>query len=171
MAALEATDTLLNLADVSAAFAGFAALVSVLKERGNRAEAMHDVLRLRIVISTSVVVVVGSLVPIGLANFDLSDRIVWGASAALLLALNYGVIHSFIKSYQPVQGLFPPDRMAVGWFAALELLDQAALVLILLNIWPAFDFPLYLAALISNICQAAFIFLRFVGSEFMANET
>jgi len=170
MSAIEASDTLIGLAQIASAFAGFAALVSVLKERGNRAEALHGILRLRVVISTSVVVVAACLVPIGLATFELSDRVVWGVSAALLLALNYSVILSFIKSYKPVQGLFPPDRTAVSLVGALELLDQGALILILLNIWPALDLPLYLAALILNICQAAFVFLRFVGSEFGANE-
>ena len=77
MAAIEASGTLLELAQIAAAFAGFAALVSVLKERGNRAEALHGILRLRIVISTSVVVIAASLFPIGLANFDLSGRVVW----------------------------------------------------------------------------------------------
>jgi hypothetical protein len=46
-----------------------------------------------------------------------------------------------------------------------------ALILILLNIWPAYHFSLYFAALIANICQAAFVFLRFVGSEFIADTT
>ena len=170
MAAIEASGTLLELAQIAAAFAGFAALVSVLKERGNRAEALHGILRLRIVISTSVVVVAASLFPIALANFDLSDRVVWGVSAALLLALNYAVILSFIKSYKPVQGRFIPDHIAVIFVSVLELIDQVALVLILLNIWPAFDFALYLAALIANICQAAFVFLRFIGEEFSATE-
>jgi hypothetical protein len=168
MSALQASDTLLNLAQIPAAFAGFAALVSVLKERGDRAEALHGILRLRIVISTSVVAVAACLVPVGLAHFNLSDRIVWGVSAALLLALNYGVIASFIKSYKPVQGRFPPDRTAVGLVGALEVIDQGALILILLNIWPGLDFSLYLAALIVNVCQAAFVFLRFVGAEFSA---
>lgn len=77
---LDVTDTLLSLAEVAAAFAGFAAL----------------------------------------ANFYLSDRLVWGLSAVILLLLNY---------------------------------------------------PLYLAALIFNICQAAFVFVRFVASEFSAKET
>ena len=170
MPAIEAADTLIGLAQIASAFAGFAALVSVLKERGNSAEASHGILRLRIVISTSVVVVAASLIPVGLANFNLSDRAVWGVSAALLLALNYGVILSFVKSYKPVQGQFPPDRMAVSLVSALELVDQIALVLIILNFWPALDFPLYLAALIVNICQAAFVFLRFVGSEFSVND-
>ena len=170
MSAIEASDVLLSLAEISAAFAGFAALVSVLRERGNRAETLHGILRLRVVISTSVVVVTACLVPIALAEFELSDRIVWGASAALLLILNYSVVLSFLKSYKAVQGLFPPDLTAVILVGALEFLDQAALVIILLNIWPTLDSPLYLAALILNICQAAFVFLRFVGSEFAAKE-
>ena len=169
--AIDASDTLIGLAQIAAAFAGFAALVSVLRERGNRAQMAHGILRLRVVISTSVVVVVACLVPTGLAHFELSNRVVWGVSAALLLALNYSVILSFFRSYQPVKGLFPPARVAVSLVGALELLDQAALVLILLNIWPNLDFPLYLAALILNVCQAAFVFLRFVASEFGADET
>ncbi len=168
---IEPSATLSSLAEIAAAFAGFAALVSVLGERGDRPETLHGILRLRIVISTSVVVVAASLVPIGLANFDLPDRVVWGVSATLLLGLNYAIILSFIKSYKPARGLFPPDRAAVGVVSALELIDQVALVMILLNIRPALDFPLYLAALIANICQAAFVFLRFVGSEFTAEES
>jgi hypothetical protein len=168
MSALAASDTLTSIAEIAAAFAGFAALVSVLRERGARAEALHAILRLRIVISTSVVVIAACLVPIGLAHFGLSDRAVFGISAALLLALDYGVIVSFIRTYKPVQGQFPPDRLAVSLVGFLELVDQVALVLILLNVWPDRAFPLYLAALILNLCQAAFIFLRFVEAEFVA---
>jgi hypothetical protein len=168
---MDTTGDLIGLAQIASAFAGFAALVSVLKERGKSADALHGVLRLRIVISTSVVVVAACLIPIGLANFELSDRIVWGVSATLLLALNYGVIFSFVKSYQPVQGQFPPDRLAVSLVGTLEVLDQAALVVVILNIWPALSPPLYVGAIILNICQAAFVFLRFVGEEFGVDGT
>jgi hypothetical protein len=96
--------------------------------------------------------------------------LVWGISAGILLLLNYGVIFSFVKSYKPVQGRFPPDNFAVGVVSVLELMDQAALVLVLFNFWPALNYPLFLAALIFNICQAAFVFVRFVASEFSAKE-
>ena len=170
MAEMDVTGNLLNVAEISAAFAGFAALVSVLRQRGTRADALHDILRLRLVISTSMVVVVAALIPVGLVSFDLSDRFVWGVSAGILLLLNYGVIYSFIKSYKPVEGRFPPDNFAVGVVTTLEFMDQAALVLVIFNFWPELNFPLYLAALIFNICQAAFVFVRFVGSEFSAKE-
>jgi len=164
------TSNLLNVAEISAVFTGFAALVSVLRQRGLRADALHDILRLRIVISTSMVVVVAALVPVGLIHFQISDRLVWGISAGTLLVLNYSVIYSFIKSYRPVEGEFPPDNFAVSVVSSLEFMDQAFLVLVLLNFWPELNYPLYLAALIVNICQAAFVFVRFVGSEFSAKE-
>jgi len=170
MSALDVTGNLLNVAEISAAFAGFAALVSVLRQRGTRADALHDILRLRIVISTSMVVVVAALIPVGLANFHLSERLVWGISASILLLLNYGVIYSFLKSYKPVEGRFPPDKFAVGVVSTLEFADQTALVLVLFNFWPELNYSLYMAALILNICQAAFVFVRFVGSEFSAKE-
>jgi len=50
----------------------------------------------------------------------------------------------------------------------LEFMDQAALVLVIFNFWPELNYPLYLAALIFNICQAAFVFVRFAGSGFSA---
>ena len=170
MTALNLTSDLLNIAEISAAFAGFAALVSALRQRGTRADALHDILRLRIVISTSMVVVVASLIPVGLANFQLSERLVWGVSACILLLLNYGVIYSFIKSYKPVQGRFPPDNFAIGVVFVLEVMDQAALLLVIFNFWPGQNYSLYLAALILNICQAAFVYVRFVASEFSAKE-
>ncbi|MBT8069300.1 MAG: hypothetical protein KJO80_02600 [Gammaproteobacteria bacterium] len=170
MAPPGAIENLLNVAEISAAFAGFAALVSVLQQRGARADAVHDILRLRIVISTSMVVVIAALIPVGLMGFQISQRLVWGISAGFLLLLNYGVIYSFLKSYKPVEGEFPPDNFAVAVVTSLEFMDQAALVLVVLNLWPELNFPLYMAALIFNICQAAFVFVRFVGSEFSAKK-
>ena len=168
MSGIDAAGALMNLAEIAAAFAGFSALVSVLRERGVRTETSHNILRLRIVISTSVLVVAASLVPVALMNFELADGIVWRLSAVVLLALNYGVIASFVRSYRPVQGKFPADRLAVSVVGVLELLDQIALIVVILSIWPSLDFPLYFAALVFNLCQAAFVFVRFVGSEFVA---
>ena len=168
MSDIDIVGALMNLAEISAAFAGFSALVSVLRERGARTETLHNILRLRIVISTSVLVVSASLIPVGLLYFQLSETFVWRLSAVIVLALNYGVILSFIKSYQPVQGKFPADRIAVSLVGALELLDQVALIVIVLNIWPDLNFPLYFAALILNLFQAAFVFVRFIASEFVA---
>ena len=166
MAGIEAVDALMNVAEIAAAFAGFSALVSVLRDRGSRTETVHNILRLRIVISTSVLVVTASLIPSGLMNFGMPDDIVWRLSAVTLLALNYSVIVSFVMSYRSVHGRFPPDLLAVGVVGVLELLDQITLIAVILDVWPSLNYALYFLALVFNLCQAAFVFVRFVGSEF-----
>ena len=47
----------------------------------------------------------------------------------------------------------------------LEAVEQLSLVAVLLG-FSGSDAALYVTALIANICQAGFIFMRFVGSAF-----
>lgn len=163
----ENTDTLLALAEIGAAFAGFAALVSVIRRgSGRAAEAAHDLLRLRLVIGSSVAGVAAALIPVGLAGYGLEPGLVWRLAALIFLIFDNGIIVSFITAYQPVRGTFPPDRLAVALVSALEVVEQASLVAVVLGL--GFETPsgLFVTALIANICQAGFIFGRFVGSAF-----
>ena len=164
---LENTDTLLSLAEIAAAFAGFAALVSVIRrKRDDPGEAVHDILRLRLIISSGVVGVAAALVPVGLAGYGLSNALVWRLSSLIFLVLGYGILFSFVHAYKPVQGDFPPDRLAVVVATSIEILEQASLLVVLLGI-PFGNAPaLYVTALIGNICQAGFIFVRFIASAF-----
>ena len=111
---LENIDTLLAMAEIAAAFAGFAALVSVIRRAADQpADAVHDLLRLRLVISSSVAGVAAALIPVGLAGYGLESGLIWRLAAAIFLVLDNGIIFSFIGSYKPVRGSFPPDRLAV----------------------------------------------------------
>ncbi|MDH3223589.1 MAG: hypothetical protein OEO23_07725 [Gemmatimonadota bacterium] len=163
---LENTETLLSLAEVAAAFAGFAALVSVIPRGLGRTSApAHDILRLRLVIAGGVAGVAAALVPIGLAGYSDAD-LTWRFSAVAFLVFDNGIILSFVGAYQPVRGTFPPDRLAVVVVTSMEVLEQASLAAVALGIGVAEPAALYVTALILNLCQAAFIFLRFVGSTF-----
>ncbi|MDH3271343.1 MAG: hypothetical protein OEN56_08435 [Gemmatimonadota bacterium] len=168
---LESTDTLLSLAEIAAAFAGFAALVSVIRRSSeDHAEGIHDLLRLRLVISSAVAGVAGALIPVGLAGYGLRPDLVWRLSALILLIFDYGIILSFLKSYQPVKGVFPPDRLAASLVTGLEVVEQASVIVVLLGLPVANPSALYITALIANLCQAGFIFIRFVGSAFAPEE-
>ncbi|MDX1578023.1 MAG: hypothetical protein R3266_06045 [Gemmatimonadota bacterium] len=164
---LSNTDTLLALAEIAAAFAGFAALVSVIRH-GERSDgqAAHDLLRLRLVIASSVAGVAAALVPVGLAGYGLEPGLNWRVSSALFLLIGYGIIISFLKLYGPVRGDFEPDRLATGVVSAIEVLEQASLAIVLLDLPFGNPAALYVTALIGNICQAGFVFVRFVGSTF-----
>ena len=164
---LENTDTLLAMAEIAAAFAGFSALVSVLRRRSTKpGEALHDLLRLRLVIASSVAGVAAALIPVGIAGYGLDPSTTWRLSALVFLVFDNGIIASFVSDYRPVKGTFDPDRLAVVLVSGLELVEQASLLTVLfvpsLGNAPA----LYVTALIANICQAGFIFVRFVGSAF-----
>lgn len=163
---LENTDTLLALAEIAAAFAGFAALVSVLRGTGDPTDVVHDLLRLRLVISSSVAGVAAALVPVGLAGYGLESGPTWRLAALLFLVFDDGIIVSFLRAYRPVRGTFPPDRLAVGVVTLLEILEQVSLAGIVLGLAFGNAPALYVTALIANICQAGFIFVRFVGSTF-----
>jgi hypothetical protein len=163
----ENTDALLSLAEIAAAFAGFAALVSVIgRKRKLRGEAVHDLLRLRLLISTSVVGVASALVPVGLAGYGLEEEVVWRVSSLIFLVLSYAVITGFLNAYKPVRGAFPPDRLAVAVVTSIEVLEQGSLGVVLLGLPFGNPGALYVTALIGNICQAGFIFVRFIGSAF-----
>ena len=168
---LENTDTLLALAEIGAAFAGFAALVSVIRRGAEQpADAVHDLLRLRLVIASSVAGVAASLIPVGLAGYGLDSDLTWRFAAVIFLAFDNGIIVSFVSAYRPVRGSFKPDRLAVVIVTALEVVEQLSLVAVIIGL-PFADGPaLYITALIANICQAGFIFVRFVGSAFRARE-
>lgn len=167
---LENTDTLLGLAEVAAAFAGFAALVSVIpRGLGRAANPAHDLLRLRLVIASGVAGVAAALIPVAFADF-LDHDLIWRFSAALFLVFDNGIIVSFVGAYQPVRGTFPPDRFAVVVVTAMEVVEQVSLVGVVLGVGVADPAAMYVTALVLNICQAGFIFLRFVGSTFQRQE-
>ena len=164
---MPATETLLALAEICAAFAGFAALVSALRRRSDQyAEAIHDLLRLRLVISSSVAGVVAALLPVGIAGFGVDYDLVWRLAAAAFLVFDNGIIVSFVRAYKPVEEVIEPDRLAVMVVSLLEVLEQLCLGTVVVGISTESASALYVTALIANIAQAGFVFVRFVGSTF-----
>jgi hypothetical protein len=163
---LAQVDALLSIAEIAATFAGFAALVTLFARRRVAGSGAHDLLRLRLVITASVVVVITALIPVALIGYGLGEGLTMRLAAGIFLVLVYLALASFIGSYQPVRGLFPPDRLAVGVAAVLELLVQIALIMIVLDFLPERHSGLYLSALVATLSQAAFVFLRLVESTF-----
>jgi hypothetical protein len=161
------TETLLSLAEICAAFAGFAALVSALRRSSDEVGgAIHDLLRLRLVISSAVAGVVAALLPVGLAGFGVETSLLWRLAAAAFLVFDNGIILSFARAYSPVKSVIKPDRLAVSVVLMLEVVEQSSLLVVVAGLSIDSAPALYVAALIANISQAGFIFVRFVGSTF-----
>jgi hypothetical protein len=163
---LEHSEALMTLAEVSATFAGFAALVTLFARRRVEGGTVHDLMRLRIVIGTSVAAVMAALFPVAAAGLGLPEGMIWQASVLLFMVLLYFVIGSFVSSYKSVRGTFPPDKLAVMVALGLEILIQISLITILVGGAGERQFGLYIAAIIGTIGQAGFVFLRLVESSF-----
>jgi hypothetical protein len=164
---MPATETLLSLAEICAAFAGFAALVSVLRRNSDElGGAIHDLLRLRLVISSAVAGVVAALLPVGIAGFGVDSALLWRLAAVAFLVFDNGIIVSFVRAYKPVSEVIEPDRLAVAVVSLLEIVEQLALVAVVTGMAIENAPALYVTALIANITQAGFVFVRFVGSTF-----
>ena len=159
------SNTLLTIAEIGATFAGFAALVSALGRRVTTGRALHDLMRLRLVIGTSLIVVVTALVPSALALFDLAPGTVWRASAGLFLALTYLEIVALIAGYHRVRDEIVPDIVAVAIAFALQLVVQGALIAVLVGLTDRGD-AWYVAALVALLVTAAIVFMRLVESAF-----
>ena len=163
-------DTLLAIASLAGAFAGFAALVSVFGGRSAVGQTLHDLLRLRLVTTISVLVIAAALVPVAVANFPIDPNLGWRVCAMAFLLLTAGVVRSFTISYRPVRGHFPPDVVAVSVAALLEVVILGALFAVVSGKWPQLDYALYVAALICALGQAAFVFMRLLDSAFDMRE-
>ena len=94
------------------------------------------------------------------------EKLSWRLAAGVFLLLVYLSILSFLNAYQDVRGHFPPDRLAVGVAAILEVFIQVALIIVVLGFFSDSHFGLYVSALIGTLTQAAFVFLRLVESTF-----
>jgi hypothetical protein len=147
-------DVLLSIAEIAAAFAGFAALAGVIGRRSAESEE-RDFERLRSVVLASLVVVVALLVPIVLLRFGLSGFVAWRLASGLALALNIlGMVQVFRG------GTYTPTGYT------LEAIMDVALMANLLALFPENMAALYLAFLVLLLCQAVVAFLGLLASLF-----
>ncbi len=87
---MEGADLLQTIAEVSVAFAGFAAIVIALRHRGAQGLAPADAIRLQLMLGPSLATVAFSLIPLWLFHVGMSADGVWGLSSggmALYLAI------------------------------------------------------------------------------------
>jgi hypothetical protein len=147
---------LYTLATLAITFAGFAALLLILRQLAGGALNALDRFLARTVISHCVWFAFGALAPPLLALFDFPERVIWKAAALL-----FGVpMLAFLLTYRHrrivVTGHAPPKIVTVVMvgFGALSLL--AMIVSVWLGIAPA---GAYAAALVFNFGTLALSFI------------
>jgi hypothetical protein len=156
-------DILQTIAEIGAAFAGFAALVTAIGLRAGH-ERSVDLTRLHIAVGGSIMVVVGGVLPLAVGAYSPEHHLVWRISAGFVLALNYAYIVVYMPWVRRLrQGAAEPST--VQWFFwLLEAGFQVPLIVLLIGLATGFEAALYLTGITVLLFQAAVVFLGLVTS-------
>jgi hypothetical protein len=155
---VEHSDTLLTIAELAVALAGFASLVSIIGRRRN--DATRDSFRLRMMLEVSFRNALFALLPLPFLQLVPSDPIIWRISSGLYLVAIVG--HTILRLRTNVPG----ERSFSGSMWVLVALTVVAGVANVLGLGGSYAFSLYLANLLLGLFAAGLSFISVADSVF-----
>ena len=163
---MQDTDLFLSLAEIAGVFVGFGALISV--RSGGLSEA-HEVTYIRAVVSVAIWVVIAALAPVIVSRYDLAGHGLWLACSLLALVLLLGLWTVNERTTEARELVAAISRaQTIGSMAfnlGLMIPTIAALVLIVLGLFPDQEPALYLTAIGLVLSLGAFTLLLLVLSQ------
>ena len=163
---MEYRDTLLTIAEIAVALAGFASIVTVVAHRADNRSRIADVARLRLMLEVALRNAGFAVLPLPFLQLAPSDPAVWRISSGLYLvaALVHGVIR--LRS----QGDLSPRWFTISVQVLLAMTAIASLANVL-GLGGASAFSLYLASLLIGLSVAGLAFLTVVVSALSDTRT
>src|SRR5262245_40433266 len=155
-------DTLLAIAEIAGVFVGFAALVTVIAHPRDGDDRDVEVFSLINLVLSSVVVIVGALVPVALNRYGFSATTVWRASSGLLFAMNWGQILYVSRVTRGYRSAHSQSRGVSIAVWALEPAYQLPLLLCIAGVWSSLASAFYLTALVVALVQVSLVFATLV---------
>jgi hypothetical protein len=156
--------TLLSIAEIAGVFVGFAALVSVIPRRAEASEWFVGSFNLVVLVLTSIVVIVGALVPVAVNRYGFSQSTVWRVSSSMLFVLNWAQILYVGRATQGYRSAHLQRRGLSTVIWSLEPPYQILLLLCIVGLWPDLAPAFYLTALVVALTQVSLIFADLVAS-------
>ena len=158
---MEDSDTLLTIAELAIALAGFASLVSVIGRRQDDTSRAADSIRLQMMLEVAFRNAAFALLPLPFLQLAPSDPIVWRIASGLYIVMTVG--HFFLR-------LRPNDRSGERWHSVSMLILLSITVVAglanVLGLGGSNAFSLYLANLLLGLCAAGVSFLSVAASVF-----
>lgn len=154
-------DILELLAEIAVAIAGFAALAGALVDRA--APASHGITRLRIVVSSGLLLLLSSVAPMIVSDFGFSAETTWRVCSLTAFCMNALIFYQGIsRSVGTDLSIRDPSAFLVFW--PTEAVCQLSLLANVFNLFPGMGGSLYLAFLFSALVQTSWIFLELLDS-------
>ncbi len=162
---MEHSDTLLTIAELAVALAGFASLVSVIGRRQSNISHAVDSIRLRMMLEVAFRNAAFALLPLPFLQLAPSDPIVWRISSGLYVVVT--VAYFFLR-------MRPNDRprawlsVSMGILLSITVIVGSANVL---GLGGSNAFSLYLANLLLGLAAASLSFLSVAASIFRVEQS
>ena len=147
--------------EIGIAFTGFAGLVTVVANRlGNQAASGRHVARLRIVLLSSLLLVMAALLPYVLSQF-LTESVTWHTSALLLaLALFYYDLRELIRPGLQIRASGAPFNLALFFFSTSIVMISATLLLLSIFVFTQWVQSFYVLSIYVLLWVAASMLFR-----------
>jgi hypothetical protein len=156
---VEHRDTLLTIAEIAVALAGFASIVSVIAQRADENSRIADSYRLRLMLEVALRNAGFSVFPLLFLQLAPSDPLVWRASSGIYLVA--ALIHGTIRL--KAQKKIGPHWFTVSAQVFLAMTAVASLANVL-GLGGAHAFSLYLASLLFGLSVSGLAFLAVTAS-------
>jgi branched-subunit amino acid transport protein AzlD len=161
MVEMKGSDVLIVIAEVSVAFAGFAGIVAVFRQRDLVEWAPLDAARFRFMVECSLMTVLFALLPFVFHHLGASPTATWSACSGLMAAAVAGLLTIASLRMRRVRSQTPGFNAALmRCMQAVSLLTIALLVLNALRIGFTAEFGPYLAALAWLLVASGINFFR-----------
>jgi hypothetical protein len=158
---MEGSDVLIVIAEVSVAFAGFAGIVAVFRQRGLEEWAPVDAVRFRFMVECSLTTILFALLPFVFHHLGASPTATWSACSALMAAAIGGLLVIASLRVRRLRSQASGFSSALLRFMqAVALLAIALLVLNALSVGFTAEFGPYLAALAWVLVASGVNFFR-----------
>jgi len=158
---MEENETLRTLAEVAVALTGFTGIVAVLGHRAGGEWTPLELLRLRMLLETSLAVLFLSLLPIVFQEVSQSEETLWRISNGLQVLVHLGgvlVLYFRVSRLEPSQ--WPPvERRLTAALLPLSIAIIAAQVATSIGILASHGYFLYLLGLVYLLALAALHFV------------
>ena len=163
---MQDTELFMELAGIAGVFVGFGALISV---RSGGASEAHEVTYIRVVVWTGLWVVIASVAPVVISRYGIAGHEAWVACSIVGLVLFWAMWVSNRRS--------PEHRVDMAAYTRAQILEytillgflavplNAALILIVVGLFPDVESALYLTAVALTLFMGATALLGLVYSQ------
>ncbi len=160
------TETLLTLAEVSVAFAGFASLASLFGRSRRVDRTAVDAMRMMNMLTASLSATLFSLIPIVFVSLAVDEQLIWRYSG-LVAFLLWGLATYFVRD----RAKRTKDTEGFSRIASIlnTLFSMLASILFLICITGFFQnlFAAYFSALLAILTMSGILFFRLIESLFV----